>query len=126
MVQILKLKIMMVIHRFLKGYKEIVKLLLKNDANIDSKNNNGKSALDLAVENGNSEIRIFLENIIKNTKPSVPLHELQKYEIVRAKMNSEETEQKNINWRPLSLIFHGGEPLKIGKEKFSAFCKILF
>lgn len=57
---------MMVIHRFLKGYKEIVKLLLKNDANIDSKNNNGKSALDLAVENGNSEIRIFLENIIKN------------------------------------------------------------
>ncbi len=37
----------------------------------------------------------ILENIIKNTKPSVPLHELQKYEIVRAKMNSEETEQKN-------------------------------
>lgn len=37
----------------------------------------------------------ILENIIKNTKPSVPLHELQKYETVRAKMNSEETEQKN-------------------------------
>jgi transitional endoplasmic reticulum ATPase len=37
----------------------------------------------------------ILENIIKNTKPSVPLHELQKYEIVRAKMNSEESEQKN-------------------------------
>ncbi len=37
----------------------------------------------------------ILENIIKNTKPSVPLHELQKYETVRAKMNSEEKEQKN-------------------------------
>jgi transitional endoplasmic reticulum ATPase len=37
----------------------------------------------------------ILENIIKNTKPSVPLHELHKYETVRAKMNSEQTEQKN-------------------------------
>lgn len=37
----------------------------------------------------------ILENIIKNTKPSVPLHELQKYETVIAKMNSEQTEQKN-------------------------------
>lgn len=31
----------------------------------------------------------ILENIIKNTKPSVPLHELQKYEIVKAKMNGD-------------------------------------
>jgi transitional endoplasmic reticulum ATPase len=37
----------------------------------------------------------FLENIIKKTKPSVPLHELQKYETARAIMNSEQTEQKN-------------------------------
>lgn len=37
----------------------------------------------------------ILEKIIKNTKPSVPLHELQKYETVRAKMNSEQTEQRN-------------------------------
>jgi transitional endoplasmic reticulum ATPase len=37
----------------------------------------------------------ILESIINLTKPSVPLHELQKYETVRAKMNSEETEQKN-------------------------------
>jgi hypothetical protein len=36
-----------------------------------------------------------LENIVKNTKPSVPLQELKKYEIARAKMNSEITEQKN-------------------------------
>jgi len=37
----------------------------------------------------------ILENTIKATKPSVPLHELQKYEIVRAKMNSENNEQNN-------------------------------
>lgn len=37
----------------------------------------------------------ILENTVKNTKPSVPLQELKKYEIVRAKMNSEITEQKN-------------------------------
>lgn len=35
-----------------------------------------------------------LENVIKITKPSVPLHELQKYETIRAKMNSENIEQK--------------------------------
>jgi transitional endoplasmic reticulum ATPase len=37
----------------------------------------------------------ILENKIKNTKPSVPLHELQKYETVRVKMNSEPIEHKN-------------------------------
>jgi transitional endoplasmic reticulum ATPase len=37
----------------------------------------------------------ILENTIKNTKPSVSLQELKKYEIVRAKMNSENIEQKN-------------------------------
>lgn len=37
----------------------------------------------------------ILENIIKVTKPSVPLQELQKYEVVRAKMNSENNEQTN-------------------------------
>ena len=41
----------------------------------------------------------ILEQIIKSTKPSVPLHELQKYELVRAKMNSENNEQNN-NDRP--------------------------
>jgi transitional endoplasmic reticulum ATPase len=40
----------------------------------------------------------ILENVIQNTKPSVPLRELQKYETVRAKMNSENTDQ--INERP--------------------------
>jgi transitional endoplasmic reticulum ATPase len=37
----------------------------------------------------------ILESIIKHTKPSVPLQELQKYETVRAKMNSVYNEQKN-------------------------------
>lgn len=38
---------------------------------------------------------LILENIIKITKPSVPLQELEKYEKVRAKMNSENIESKN-------------------------------
>ena len=45
-----------------------------------------------------SKSRITMENleeIIKSTKPSVPLHELQKYEAVKAKMNSEGTEFKS-------------------------------
>ncbi len=33
----------------------------------------------------------ILEGTIKKTKPSVPLHELQKYESIRAKMNSEKS-----------------------------------
>ena len=36
----------------------------------------------------------ILEKIIKSTKPSVPLQELQKYEMVRAKMNSENTQKE--------------------------------
>jgi transitional endoplasmic reticulum ATPase len=36
----------------------------------------------------------ILEKTIQNIKPSVPFHELQKYEIVRAKMNSEITDIK--------------------------------
>lgn len=38
----------------------------------------------------------IFENIIKATKPSVPLHELQKYEKIRAKMNSENQENTNV------------------------------
>jgi len=37
----------------------------------------------------------ILEKIIKQVKPSVPIQELQKYEMIRAKMNSENVEQKN-------------------------------
>lgn len=37
----------------------------------------------------------ILEEIIKNTKPSVPLQELKKYEVIKAKMDGENIEQKN-------------------------------
>lgn len=37
----------------------------------------------------------ILEEIIKNTKPSVPLHELEKYEKIKAKMDGENIDRKN-------------------------------
>jgi transitional endoplasmic reticulum ATPase len=37
----------------------------------------------------------ILEEVIKNTKPSVPLQELKKYEVIKAKMDGENIEQKN-------------------------------
>ena len=37
----------------------------------------------------------ILQNIIKSTKPSVPLSELEKYEKVRIKMNSENNDNKS-------------------------------
>lgn len=37
----------------------------------------------------------ILEEIIKNTKPSVSLEELKKYEIIKAKMEGEDIEKKN-------------------------------
>lgn len=37
----------------------------------------------------------ILEEVIKNTKPSVPLQELKKYEQIKAKMDGENIEQKN-------------------------------
>jgi len=36
-----------------------------------------------------------LEEIIKSTKPSVSIQELKKYELINAKINSENVEQKN-------------------------------
>ncbi|MBL0325867.1 MAG: AAA family ATPase [Cytophagaceae bacterium] len=44
----------------------------------------------------------ILENTIKITKPSVPIQELEKYERVRAKMNFENTEDKNER-RPIGF-----------------------
>ena len=49
----------------------------------------------LALKEKSRITMAILASIIKSSKPSVPLHELQKYETVRAKMNSENTEQKN-------------------------------
>ncbi|SEH76230.1 transitional endoplasmic reticulum ATPase [Paenimyroides aquimaris] len=37
----------------------------------------------------------ILEEVIKNTKPSVPLKELKKYEVIKAQMEGENIEQKN-------------------------------
>jgi transitional endoplasmic reticulum ATPase len=37
----------------------------------------------------------ILENVIKNTRPSVPLHEIKKYELIKAKMDGENIEPKN-------------------------------
>lgn len=37
----------------------------------------------------------ILEQVIKNTKPSVPLQELKKYEVIKAKMDGENIEQKS-------------------------------
>ena len=37
----------------------------------------------------------ILEEVIKNTKPSVPLQELKKYELIKAKMDGVSIEQKN-------------------------------
>lgn len=37
----------------------------------------------------------ILELVIKNTKPSVPLHELQKYEVIKAKMDGVSIEMNN-------------------------------
>ncbi len=42
----------------------------------------------LALKEKSRITMTILANIIKSTKPSVPLYELQKYELVRAKMNS--------------------------------------
>ncbi len=37
----------------------------------------------------------ILAEVIKNTKPSVPIHELKKYEVIKAKMDGVNTDQKN-------------------------------
>ena len=41
----------------------------------------------------------ILEEVIKTTKPSVPLQELKKYEVIKAKMEGENNENKNIRPR---------------------------
>jgi transitional endoplasmic reticulum ATPase len=42
---------------------------------------------------------VLLENTIQTTKPSVPLHELEKFEEIRAKMDNEVIETKNTRPR---------------------------
>lgn len=49
----------------------------------------------LALKSKSRITMIILEDTIKSNKPSVTMKELQKYEMARAKMNSEITDQKN-------------------------------
>jgi len=49
----------------------------------------------LALKERSRITMTLLTNVITTTKPTVPLNELLKYETLRAKMNSEDTEQKN-------------------------------
>jgi transitional endoplasmic reticulum ATPase len=49
----------------------------------------------LALKNKTRISMAILTEVIKNNKPSVPLQELKKYELIRAKMDGENVEQKN-------------------------------
>lgn len=49
----------------------------------------------LALKTKSRILMKILEEVIKNTKPSVPLQELKKYELIKAKMDGENIEQKN-------------------------------
>lgn len=51
-----------------KGYKEIVKMLIKNGANTMAKNAKGLTALDIARENNQTEIVYLLEKNKLNNK----------------------------------------------------------
>jgi transitional endoplasmic reticulum ATPase len=49
----------------------------------------------LALKEKSRITMTILQNTIQNIKPSVPLQELQKYETLRSKLNSNESDQKN-------------------------------
>jgi transitional endoplasmic reticulum ATPase len=49
----------------------------------------------LALKNKTRVSMAILTEVIKNNKPSVPLQELKKYELIKAKMEGENIEQKN-------------------------------
>jgi transitional endoplasmic reticulum ATPase len=49
----------------------------------------------LALKNKTRISMAILTEVIKNNKPSVPLQELKKYELIKAKMDGENIEQKN-------------------------------
>lgn len=49
----------------------------------------------LALKNKTRISMAILTEVIKNIKPSVPLQELKKYELIKAKMDGENIEQKN-------------------------------
>ena len=49
----------------------------------------------LALKNKTRISMVILTEVIKNNKPSVPLQELKKYELIKAKMDGENIDQKN-------------------------------
>ena len=52
-------------------------------------------AARLALKTKSRISMYILEQVIMNTKPSVPLQELKKYEVIKAKMDGENIVQKN-------------------------------
>jgi len=52
-------------------------------------------ASKVALKNKTRISMAILTEVIKNSKPSVPLQELKKYELIKAKMDGENIEQKN-------------------------------
>jgi transitional endoplasmic reticulum ATPase len=49
----------------------------------------------VALKNKTRISMAILTEVIKNSKPSVSLQELKKYELIKAKMDGENIEQKN-------------------------------
>ncbi|MDR2970153.1 MAG: AAA family ATPase [Tannerellaceae bacterium] len=54
-----------------------------------------KEASVLALKTKSRISMDMLKSVIKNTKPSVPLHELKKYESIKVKMDGENVKKKN-------------------------------
>jgi transitional endoplasmic reticulum ATPase len=52
-------------------------------------------ATSIAMTDDSRITMSLLEEVIKNTKPSVPLHQLKKYEEIKAKMDGENIKQQN-------------------------------
>ena len=46
-----------------KGYMDMVKMLLEEGAEIEAKNNDGQTALDLAEKNGHTKVVDFLRKV---------------------------------------------------------------
>lgn len=71
-------------------------LLTENFVSSDIKDSIVDEASRQALKSPQKRITMsILEKVIKNTKPSVPLQELKKYEVIKAKMDGENIEQKN-------------------------------
>jgi len=71
-------------------------LLTENFVSSDIKDSIVDEASRQALKSPQKRITMsILEEVINKTKPSVPLQELKKYEVIKAKMDGENIEQKN-------------------------------